>query len=111
MSKSIDTIKSEIAHQELVKQRAYSKIAELKEEAIQLAPFRVGSKVIVTKSTGMGTTKEVICYIGSIKFKEWKKADWFEYTFNKVKKDGTMSGQFAGIYSYKDIRLENPLLD
>lgn len=45
--------------------------------------------------------KIVKCYISSVDLGYDYK---FKYTFNKVKNDGTMSGQGSGVWSYKSVK-------
>lgn len=58
-----------------------------------LTPFKVGGKVKVTS----GRTIKV-CFVSGVE-SHWRAPYW-EYAFKGIKKDGTMSQQSAGIYSY-----------
>jgi hypothetical protein len=77
-------------------------IFSLKNGLKELTPLRVGQKVKVVVSDGYSKTKEIICFITGTKWLGYGVDKW-GYTFSKCKKDGTMSEQSAGIYSYDSI--------
>ena len=73
-----------------------AKMKEMRQEvdsirAIYLAgsPFKVGDKVRATHYPG----KSVLCYIARV----YEVGGEYRYEFNKMKKDGSMSMQSAGI--------------
>jgi hypothetical protein len=75
-----------------------SQIAELKQMLIkEHSEYGVGDKVRVCNG---GCHKEV--FISKVRV-NWNNE--IEYSFNKVKKDGTMSGQSASIYWTNKIEL------
>jgi hypothetical protein len=70
-------------------------IADTKAELKNLTPLKVGSKVLVDG--------DIECYIADVEW-EYSKPHW-KYKFNKIRKDGTMSGQSVGIYRYNSVEL------
>lgn len=74
--------------------------SELIKQLPELTPFKVGDKVKVTNE--WKNPKETICFISEVEYRSWTH-DRIEYHFSKIKKDGTMSQQSAGIYSYDKI--------
>lgn len=79
------------------------KIMDLKAEYIEHSPVKVGDKVEVTQHGK--TSKTTICFVSSV---EVGRNGDYDYCFAKVKKDGTMSGQSAGIYYADSIKLIEP---
>jgi hypothetical protein len=76
------------------------------------AQFKVGDRVIVVYNETalfgrVQPEKRIECFISDIHDKYSSGNVYYE--FNKVKKDGTMSNQSAGIYGgYSRIELKNP---
>jgi len=76
----------------------------LKQQWIKQAPFKEGDLVDVTivKSRGVKDVKR--CYISKVGLYSWGECE-INYSFSKVKNDGTMSLQSAGIGCYDKIEL------
>jgi predicted 3-demethylubiquinone-9 3-methyltransferase (glyoxalase superfamily) len=80
-----------------------TEIKTLKEQLIELSEFKVGDKVRIGKKNGFKNSIEYTeCFISEVYIGYKNKID---YKFSKMKKDGTMSGQSAGIYSFDSIEL------
>lgn len=77
-----------------------------RDQYIAAYPFKEGEKVRVSwevKGFNEPTeTKTIDCFIGSVDFKYGE----IYLSFNKIKKDGTMSGQSAGIYYNSHLKIE-----
>lgn len=72
-----------------------NEIRGLEENLKELAPFKKGDKVLVDSKYRV--------YVTDVQL-NWREP-YYEYKFCKEKKDGTMSGQSAGIYYYKTVEL------
>lgn len=98
-----------------IKQLA-SRKAEIREAFLKAnAKFKVGDKVVVIydehkhpwRKDEIMPERRVEAYIGDVEDKYYTAS--VNYDFKKVKKDGTMSGQSAGIYgNYDRIELITP---
>jgi hypothetical protein len=75
-------------------------IRETKAALKNITPYKIGDKVRVN----WGTNTSEDCYIADVDYNSYCK-DLYEYKFNKIKKDGTMSQQSAGIYRYDTVTL------
>jgi hypothetical protein len=75
-------------------------IRETKAALKNITPYKIGDKVRVD----WGTNTSEDCYIADVHYNSYHK-DLYEYKFNKIKKDGTMSQQSAGIYRYSNVTL------
>lgn len=100
---SLDTSTLENMLEELGQERdtISAAITALKNVWISKAPFKVGDRVIVTVYDGRKET----CFISGVAFDNWRKSNYLRYKFNKIKKDGTMSGQSASMFSPTKIEL------
>lgn len=72
-----------------------TEIAKRKQQLKELTLFSVGDKVLIDKKH--------IVYVADVEWYSIKP--YYRYRFNKEKKDGTMSGQSAGINGYTSIEL------
>jgi hypothetical protein len=79
-------------------------ISDLRKNLINITPFTKGEKVKViqlrNKFYKEDKDKEIECFITGVDY-TWGKT--LKYQFNKIKKDGTISAQSAGIYGYDKI--------
>lgn len=79
---------------------------KLKESLIMITPFKRGDKVTVIQSIQNWHDKvkkeiKTICFVSSAEYSTFEP--YYQYRFNKMKKDGTMGDHGASIYSYDKI--------
>ena len=93
--------------QSVIKQKKWE-IEETKLRMVaELCPFSLGDKVKV-EYIGKGNVWKsyVECFISEISVDEISvDGNYFYYRFAKIKRDGTMSGQSAGVYYYPNSHL------
>jgi len=75
-------------------------IRETKAALKNITPYKIGDKVKVD----WGTKDSEDCYIADVEYNPYYK-ELYKYSFKKIKKDGTMSQQSAGIYYYSNVTL------
>lgn len=96
--KTLEQIKKQILDKSSLMNQLRIEIGNLKNEAVKLAPYQIGDRVLVNDGRG-----DVEVYVSKIEYvNDWRGL--FDYSYSKPKKDGTMGLQGAGIYFRQPIR-------
>lgn len=102
---TIEQLKKAIFDRESQIGNLQKQISDLKQQIKDQAEFKVGDFVRVGRKSGFsGEWVYHNVFVSDIEFSyDYRPI----YRFNKVKKDGTMSGQSASLYGYDSIELLN----